>query len=204
MSAILTLWESLLTKFQTITFSTNSSDELPWLPTDFISFWQNTSKQSPNLDGLDLLSWLQPDNDRAHSYPDRHGFKACLDMTSLPVTKIQVMNNINSVYVFTLLKLYTMSSSQTFLKQRSKVSTNTAKTNQNKSDKSSTSLQRRRWEIYQTLLSPPPFWASTHLQIYQKGMAALQATMAATTTTSAASYKSKLLKVSMWVKSYLE
>jgi hypothetical protein len=35
-------------------------------------------------------------------------------------------------------------------------------------------------------------------------MAALQATMAATTTTSAASYKSKLLKVSMWVKSYLE
>jgi hypothetical protein len=35
-------------------------------------------------------------------------------------------------------------------------------------------------------------------------LAALQATMAATTTTSAASYKSKLLKVSMWVKSYLE
>jgi hypothetical protein len=46
-------------------------------------------------------------------------------------------------------------------------------------------------------LLPPPFWASTHLQIYQKGMAA-------TLTTSAASYKSKLLKVSMWVKSYLE
>jgi hypothetical protein len=38
-SAVITLWE-LLTKCHTVTFITNSSDELPWLlPTDFISSW---------------------------------------------------------------------------------------------------------------------------------------------------------------------
>jgi hypothetical protein len=35
-SGHIALWESL-TKCQAITFITNSSDELPWLPTDFIS-----------------------------------------------------------------------------------------------------------------------------------------------------------------------
>ncbi len=39
MSAVITSWESL-TKWQTITFITNSSDELPWLPTEFISSQQ--------------------------------------------------------------------------------------------------------------------------------------------------------------------
>ncbi len=39
MSAVITSWESL-TKWQTITFITNGSDELPWLPTEFISSQQ--------------------------------------------------------------------------------------------------------------------------------------------------------------------
>ncbi len=36
MSAILTLWESL-TKYLSITFYTNNSDELPWLPAGIVS-----------------------------------------------------------------------------------------------------------------------------------------------------------------------
>jgi hypothetical protein len=39
MSAVITSWESL-TKCQTITFIMNSSDELQWLPSDFISSQQ--------------------------------------------------------------------------------------------------------------------------------------------------------------------
>ncbi len=39
MSAVITSWE-LLTKWQTITFITNGSDKLPWLPTEFISSQQ--------------------------------------------------------------------------------------------------------------------------------------------------------------------
>ncbi len=39
MNAVITLWE-LLTKCQTIIFIMNSSEELPWLPTDFVSSWQ--------------------------------------------------------------------------------------------------------------------------------------------------------------------
>ncbi len=39
MSAVITSWESL-TKWQTITFITNGSDKLPWLPTEFISSQQ--------------------------------------------------------------------------------------------------------------------------------------------------------------------
>jgi hypothetical protein len=37
-SAVITFWESLTT-CQTVTFLKNSSDELPWLPSDFISSW---------------------------------------------------------------------------------------------------------------------------------------------------------------------
>ncbi len=39
MSAVITSWEPL-TKWQTITFITNGSDKLPWLPTEFISSQQ--------------------------------------------------------------------------------------------------------------------------------------------------------------------
>lgn len=39
MSAILTLWESL-TKYLSITFITNNSDELPWLPAGIVSSWR--------------------------------------------------------------------------------------------------------------------------------------------------------------------
>ncbi len=39
MSEVITSWESL-TKWQTITFITNSSDKLPWLPNEFISSQQ--------------------------------------------------------------------------------------------------------------------------------------------------------------------
>jgi len=50
MSAARTLWESLI-KCQTITFITNSSDKLQWLPTDFISswWWVNNTPQQKTL-----------------------------------------------------------------------------------------------------------------------------------------------------------
>jgi len=50
MSAVVTLWE-LLTKCQTITFIMNSSEELPWLPTEpWQTIIQNICPEFPGLD----------------------------------------------------------------------------------------------------------------------------------------------------------
>jgi hypothetical protein len=48
MSVVITLWVSLA-KYQTITFIVNSSDELPWLPIDFISTQQWAPKVTQDI-----------------------------------------------------------------------------------------------------------------------------------------------------------